>query len=105
MLDDERVIKEKAELIEDCSEKAKLKARSQKWDMNLVVFMFAILLITVILLFEGIDPIYLAPIAFFGLIMVWLVSRQQERKLYKRYYRQEMRKYIDKNEEIEEPEY
>jgi 4-hydroxybenzoate polyprenyltransferase len=104
MIDDERLIKEKAELIEDCSEKARLKARSQKWDMNLVVFMFAILLITVILLYEGVDPIYLAPVAFFGLVMCWVVSRQQEKKLYKRYYRQEMGKYLDRNDDIEEPE-
>jgi len=103
MLDDERAIKEKAEIIEECSLKAKDAAKNQKWDMNLVVFMFAILLLTVILLFEGIDPTYLAPIGFFGLASAWFVSRRQEKKLYKRHYRQEIKKYYD-SDSVEEPE-
>ena len=101
-MDDERAVKEKAEIIELCSEKAREAAKNQKWDMNLVVFMFAILLITVILLSEGIDPVWLAPVAFFGLIMCWYVSWRQGRKLYKRYYRREMEKYYDSLEEPEE---
>jgi hypothetical protein len=103
MLDDERAIKEKAEIIEECSFKAKDLAKNQKWDMNLVVFMFAILLLTVILLFEGVDPLYLAPIAFFGLAMTWFVSRRQEKRLYRRHYRREIKKYYDSVED-EEPE-
>ena len=104
MLDDERVVKEKAEIIEQCSYRARDKAKSQKWDMNIVVFMFAILLLTVILLFEDVDPIYLAPIAFFGLAMCWFVSWRQERRLYRRHYREEMKNYYDSVEDIEEPE-
>ena len=103
MLDDERAIKEKAEIIEECHYKAKEAAKNQKWDLNLVVFMFAILLLTVILLFEGIDPTYLAPIGFFGLASAWFVSRRQEKKLYKRHYRREIRKFYD-SDSVEEPE-
>ena len=102
MLDDERVVKQKAEIIEQCSDKARRAAKNQKWDMNLVVFMFAILLLTVILLYEGIDPIYLAPIGFFGLTMCWYVSWRQEKKLFRRYYRMEMKQYYDSLEEQEE---
>jgi len=105
MLDDDRAIKEKAEIIEQCSERASDRAKSQKWDMSLVVFMFAILLLTIILLNEdSVDPIYLAPIGFFGLAMCWFVSWRQEKRLYRRYYRQEMKKYYDSVEDIEEPE-
>jgi len=102
MLDDERAIKEKAEIIEGCSLRATAAAKSQKWDMNLVVFMFAILLLTVILLYEGVDPLYLALIGFFGLAMTWLVSRRQEKRLYKRHYRHEISKYYDSDEESEQ---
>ena len=91
-------VKEQATLIEECSMKAMEKSRTQKWDMNMVVFMFAILLITVILLYEGIDPIYLAPIAFFGLVMCWYTSWRQGKKLYRRYFKQEMAKYFDEGE-------
>jgi len=94
-------VKERAEIIEQCEKTARDKAKTQKWDMNIVVFMFAILLITVILLYEGIDPTYLAPIAFFGLLMCWWVSWRQEKSLFKRFYRQEMKKYFDKDEDTE----
>jgi len=102
MLDDERIVKEKAEIIEECSEKAKQEAKNQKWDMNLVVFMFAILLLIVILLFEGINTLYLAPIGFFGLAMCWYVSWRQGKKLYRQYYRHEIKKYYNSVEEPEE---
>ena len=49
---DERDIKSRAEIIEQCADRARDRAKSQKWDMNLVVFMFAILLLTIILLNE-----------------------------------------------------
>jgi hypothetical protein len=99
MLTDQLSVKEKAELIEQCSQTARDKARARKWDMNIVVFMFAILLITVILLYEGIDPLYLSPIAFFGLAMCWFVSWRQENKLYARYYKQETEKHFGKPED------
>jgi len=87
--------KEKAKVIEECSTIANEKARSQKWDMNMVVFMFAIMLVTVLLLYEGVDPMYMAPIALFGLVMCWFVSWREGKKLYRRYFKQEMDRYFD----------
>ncbi len=66
------------------------RARVARWDLNVAVFLFAVLIIVIILLFQGIGVEVVAPVAVFGLSMVWLVGWRQGRKLYEDFYQEEL---------------
>jgi hypothetical protein len=51
-----------------------------------MVFLFAIMLLSLILLFEGIGTTIVDPIAFFGLVRVWFVGWIQSKKLLNQFY-------------------
>ncbi|MFC2041179.1 hypothetical protein ACFLTY_02520, partial [Chloroflexota bacterium] len=58
--------------------------------LDIAVFLFGVLAIIIILLFEGIGTEIVAPVAVFGLAMVWLVGWRQGRQLYGRFYDEEL---------------
>ncbi len=66
------------------------RARVARWDLNVAVFLFAVLIIVIILLFQEIGLEVVAPVAIFGLSMVWLVGWRRGRKLYEGFYQEEM---------------
>lgn len=66
------------------------RARVARWDLNVAVFLFAVLIIVIILLSQGIGVEVVAPVAIFGLSMVWLVGWRQGRKLYADFYQEEL---------------
>ena len=57
------------------------------------MFLFGILILILILLFEGVATEIVAPVGFFGLIMVWVVGWRQGKQLYSQFYVEEMSKY------------
>ena len=69
---------------------ARERARVARWDLNVAVFLFAVLIIVIILLFQGIGVEVVAPVAIFGLAMVWLVGWRRGRQLYRDFYQEEM---------------
>ena len=90
---DSELQKEKAEWALRAARAARTRSRSSRWTLETAVFLFAILIMTVILLFEGLGTVVVAPIAFFGLIMVWVVGWREGKQLYDQYYIEEMAKY------------
>ncbi len=72
--------------------KAKDRAGAARWDLDIAVFLFAVLIIVIILLFQGIGIEVVAPIAIFGLVMVWLCGWRRGRQLYQRFYDEELSK-------------
>lgn len=72
------------------TQRAKDRANAARWDLNIAVFLFAILIIVTILLFQDIGVEVVAPIALFGLAMVWLVGWRRGRQLYQRFYDEEL---------------
>jgi hypothetical protein len=66
------------------------RARVARWDLNVAVFLFAVLIIVIILLFQEIGLEVVAPVAIFGLSMVWLVGWRRGRQLYEGFYQEEM---------------
>jgi len=75
------------------AERARDRARSARWDLNIAIFLFAVLILVIILVTYtkmGIEIV--APIALFGLAMVWLVGWRRERQLYGRFYDEELSK-------------
>lgn len=71
--------------------KAKERARNGRWDLNIAIFLFAILIMVIILATytkAGIEVV--ASVAAFGLLMVWLVGWRREKQLYHRFYEEEL---------------
>ena len=71
-------------------QRAKDKASAARWDLDIAVFLFAVLIIVIILLYQNIGIEIVAPIAIFGLSMVWLVGWRRGRQLYQRFYDEEL---------------
>jgi len=83
--------------------RAKDRARTARWDLNIAIFLFAVLIIIIILLFQGITPEIVAPIAVVGLAMVWLVGWRQGGQLYERFLEEELAKLeFERSRKIEE---
>ena len=78
------------EIDQTAAQRAKDRAGPARWDLNIAVFMFAVLIIVIILLFQGISLEIVSPIAVFGLAMVWLVGWRRGRQLYTRFYDEEL---------------
>ena len=92
-MDSEEVSEQITPEMESMAEqKARDRARTQRWDLDIAVFLFAILIIVMILLFQEIGIEIVAPVAIFGLAMVWLVGWRRGNQLYGRFYREEMTK-------------
>lgn len=78
------------ELVKQAAAKAEERSRVARWDLDIAVFLFAVLIIVIILLFQGIGIEIVAPVALFGLCMVWLVGYRRGRQLYARFYEEEI---------------
>ena len=89
---------DKAEVLEQENEKIKrlaarragLRARDARWDLDVAVFLFGVLTIVIILLFQGIVVEVVGPVALFGLVMVWYVGWRRGKQLYQSFYEEEL---------------
>jgi hypothetical protein len=70
--------------------RAKDRASGARWDLDVAVFLFAVLIIVIILLFQDVRIEIVSPVALFGLAMVWLVGWRRGRQLYQRFYDEEL---------------
>ncbi|MFC2067290.1 hypothetical protein ACFLUO_09665 [Chloroflexota bacterium] len=70
--------------------RARERSRIARWDLDVAIFLFLVLIIVIILLFQGIGTGVVAPIALFGLCMVWLIGWRRGRQLYKVFYEEEL---------------
>ena len=97
----------KEEINPTAATRAKVRARNARWDLNIAIFLFAVLIIVIILLFQEIGIQVVAPVALFGLAMVWLVGWRRGRELYKTFYDEELTKLeqeLEKKEKKKEKE-
>ena len=83
--------------------KAAQRARGARWDLDVAVFLFAVLIIVIILLFQNVRIEIVSLIALFGLAMVWLVGWRRGRQLYKSFYQEELAR-LEKTLETEKKE-
>ncbi|MFC1920331.1 hypothetical protein ACFLYQ_01250 [Chloroflexota bacterium] len=70
--------------------RAKQRAYAARWNLDIAVFAFAVLIIVVILLSQEVSLEIVAPVAVFGLSMVWLAGWWQGRQLYRSYFEEEL---------------
>ena len=73
-------------------QRAKDRANAARWNLDIAVFSFAILIIVIILLFQEVRIEVVAPVTIFGLSMVWLTGWRRGRQLYPRFYDEELSK-------------
>lgn len=69
---------------------AKERAQIARWDINIAVFLFAVLIIVLILLFEGFGAEVVGPIAAVGLGLFWLAGWRRGRQLYRHFLNEEL---------------
>ena len=89
---------DQAEVYEQTEETIKLKAgrrageraRIARWDLDVAVFLFVVLIIVIVLLFQDFGIEIVAPVAILGLIAVWLVGWRRGRQLYQVFYDEEL---------------
>jgi hypothetical protein len=74
--------------------RARERARIARWDLDVAVFLFVVLIIVIILLFQNVGIEIVAPVALFGLTMVWLVGWRRGRQLYAGFYEEELAKLM-----------
>ncbi len=67
----------------------------------MAVFLFVVLIIVNILLFQDVDIGIVSPIAVFGLVMVWVVGWRRGQQLYKSFYAEELFRLEKEAEEAE----
>ena len=80
------------EMEQTAVQRARDRASNARWDLNIAIFLFAVLIIVIILLFQDIRIEIVSPIAIFGLAMVWLVGWRRGRQLFQRFYGEELAK-------------
>ncbi len=90
-MDEDEVDKQVSpEMEQTAVRRAKDRAGAARWDLDIAVFLFGVLIIIIILLFQGIGIEIVAPVAVFGLAMVWLVGWRRGRQLFPRFYDEEL---------------
>lgn len=91
MLDSEAILRKvKVEQEMVAAWKAREKAKVARWGLDLVVFLFAILITIIILLFQEIRLEFVAVVAVLGLSMVWLAGWRRGKQLYRLFYTDEL---------------
>ena len=75
---------------------ARDRAVSARWDLDVAVFLFAVLAIELILLFQGIRVEIVGLSATIGLALGWLLGWRKGKLMYKRIFDKEMAK-LDKD--------
>ena len=80
------------EMKRTAAQRARDRANAARWDLDIAVFLFAILIIVTILLFQDIGVEVVSPVALFGLAMVWVVGWRRGKQLYQRFYDEELAK-------------
>ena len=72
------------------AQRARDRANAARWNLEIAIFLFAIVIIVFILSFQGIGIEIVASVGFLGLSMAWVVGWRQGKQLYKRFYSEEL---------------
>jgi len=85
---DEQVV---PEMGQTAVQRARDRASNARWDLNIAIFLFAVLILVIILsTYTKMGIEIVAPVAIFGLAMVWLVGWRRGKQLYQRFYDEEL---------------
>ena len=93
MAEDEAAKQVSPEMERTAALRARDRASNARWDLNIAIFLFAVLILVIILATYtkmGIEIV--ASVAIFGLAMVWLVGWRRGNQLYQHFYDEELSK-------------
>lgn len=91
MAGEDRITEVSPKMEQAAAQRATDRARNARWDLNIAVFLFAILILVIILATytqAGLEVV--APIAVVGLSLVWLQGWRRGKQLYTRFYEEEI---------------
>jgi len=75
------------------AQRARDIAKAAMWNLDVAVFLFAVLILVIILgTYTEMGIEVAAPVAIFGLAMAWLVGWRNVKQLYSRFYDEELSK-------------
>ncbi|MBU2534967.1 MAG: hypothetical protein KKD83_02220 [Chloroflexi bacterium] len=80
------------EMLRTAEQRARYRANSARWDLDIALFAFAVLITVIILLFVEIAIEIVAIAAAAGLALVWVAGWGRGEKLYGRFYDEELTK-------------
>lgn len=80
--------------------RARDRANSAKWSLEVAVFLFAVLIIVVILLFQDFAVEIVGPVALIGLSLVWLTGWRQGKRMYQPFLEEELESMRQKMQDI-----
>ncbi len=86
------------EIEREAAQRASLRVKASRWDLDVAVFFFAILIIVIILLFQGVGYEIVAAVAGLGLALGWLMGWRKGNLLYGNFYQEAL---IDLQRELE----
>jgi len=78
------------EIERELGQKAKIRAGAAKWDLNAAIFLFAVLIMVIMLLFIEVRVELVSLSGASGLAMVWLIGWRRGRQLYRHFYEEEL---------------
>ena len=81
-------IKQEAEKVAE--QNARYRAKAARWDLDVAVFLFAVLTAVVILLFQEVRTEVVSAAAAIGLALGWLMGWKKGKNLYLQLHREEL---------------
>lgn len=78
------------EMEQTAIQRARIRSRAARWDIDVAVFFFAVLALVIMLLFARIAIEVVAPVAIFGLAIGWLMGWRKGQQLYRIFYDEEL---------------
>ena len=91
MAEDKAAVPVSPQMERMAAQKARDRAMNARWDLNMAIFLFAVLILVIILVnYTGWGYETVSLIAVFGLAMVWLEGRRRGKQLYRRFYQEEL---------------
>jgi len=89
------VVVDRPQVTELLHQKARDRATTLRWNANILILVSINFITVVILTLQGANSVIVAPVAVFGLLLVWVVSWLQAQRMEKRFFRQEMQSYTE----------
>jgi Flp pilus assembly protein TadB len=85
--------------------KALDRARGARWDIDIAILLFAVLIVVIVLLFQNVGIEIVSAVAIVGLALVWLTGWRRGVHLYKKFYEEEldrMKEVLKEEKTVEE---
>ncbi len=91
MMDEAQVTNQSSQkMVQIAEQRARERARTARWDLDVAVFFFSISLLVIILVVQGVGMEFVAPAAICGLAIGWLIGWLKGKQAYKRCYDEEL---------------